>query len=95
MDGLEMENPTRMDHLGIHPIWGYTQMVAVLPRWSFTFFSAAADLRLHVSPLMDLQHRWRLKATPPACESHTMATWEAEAPGNLGFHNGLRYCPEN
>ena len=25
---------------------------------------------------MDLQHRWRLKATAPACESHKMAAWK-------------------
>ena len=39
------------------------------------------DLRLHVSPLMDLQHRWRLQATSPA--GHNMATWVGKKPPTI------------
>eukprot|EP00434_Breviolum_minutum_P023473 symbB.v1.2.020706.t1/scaffold1760.1/size102730/4 len=74
------QNPIQIYFCENHGEWNVGICEVTNTPWNhhvFFIFDLAGDERpkpLHVSPLMDLQHRWRLKATPPppACdgESH-------------------------
>ena len=66
---------------GVFPyFWFNTHMFSRYPK-ILTRLVGPGDLRLHVSPLMDLQHRWRLQATSPA--GHNMATWVGKKPPTI------------